>query len=168
MKNEAYWNPKRIPKTDRLTLMCAPEDSRRTAALLSNAVDMIETPPPDAVDRLKQSGMKIETNVTPHVWNYHLSQVEGSPWTDIRLRRAANLAVDRDLIVKLMHGLAKTRLWRSRQDQPVVRQAHVRDQVCAGRGAQAHDRRRFQQGRPAQDQVRHRLAAAAARCCRCR
>ena len=107
VKNDAYWNPKRIPKTDRLTLVCAPEDSSRTAALLSNAVDMIETPPPDAVDRLKSSGMKIETNVTPHVWNYHLSQVEGSPWTDIRLRKAANLAVDRDSIVKLMHGLAK-------------------------------------------------------------
>ena len=107
VKNEGYWNPKRIPKTDRLVLVCAPEDSSRTAALLSSAVDMIETPPPDAVDRLKQSGMKIETNVTPHVWNYHLSQVEGSPWTDIRLRKAANLAVDRDSIVKLMHGLAK-------------------------------------------------------------
>jgi peptide/nickel transport system substrate-binding protein len=99
VKNEGYWNPKRIPKTDRLTLVCVPEDSTRTAALLSNAVDMIETPPPDAVDRLKQAGMRIETNVTPHVWNYHLSQVEGSPWTDIRLRKAANLAVDRDSIV---------------------------------------------------------------------
>src|SRR6202142_705148 len=43
VKNESYWNPKRIPKTDRLTLICAPEDSTRTAALLSNAVDMIET-----------------------------------------------------------------------------------------------------------------------------
>ena len=30
----------------------------RTAALLSNSVDMIETPPPDAVARLKQGGMR--------------------------------------------------------------------------------------------------------------
>jgi peptide/nickel transport system substrate-binding protein len=107
VKNEAYWNPKRIPKTDRLVLVCAPEDSSRTAALISNAVDMIETPPPDAVARLKQSSMKIETNVTPHVWNYHPSMVEGSPWTDIRLRKAANLAIDRDSIVKLLNGLAR-------------------------------------------------------------
>jgi ABC-type transport system substrate-binding protein len=88
-------------------LIVAPEDSARTAALLSNAVDMIETPPPDAVARLKQGGMKIEQNVTPHVWNYHPSMVDGSPWTDIRLRKAANLAIDRDAIVKLLNGLAR-------------------------------------------------------------
>ncbi len=46
-------------------------------------------------------------NVTPHVWNYHLSLAEGSPWRDLRLRQAANLAVDRDGIVQLMGGLAK-------------------------------------------------------------
>src|SRR4029078_4184960 len=95
-ENESDWNPKRIPKTDRLILVVAPEDSARTAALLSNAVDMIETPPPDAVARLKQGGMRIEQNVTPHVWNYHPSLVEGSPWTDIPLRKADNLGIDRE------------------------------------------------------------------------
>ena len=110
VKNEGYWDPKRIPKSDRLVLVCAPEDSSRTAALLSNTVDMIETPPPDAVARLKQSGMRIEQNVTPHVWNYHPSMLPGSPWTDIRLRKAANLAIDRDAIVKLLNGLAKPAL----------------------------------------------------------
>jgi peptide/nickel transport system substrate-binding protein len=110
VKNEGYWNPKRVPKTDRLVLICAPEDSSRTAALLSNSVDMIETPPPDAVARLKQAGMRIEQNVTPHVWNYHPSLLPGSPWTDIRLRKAANLAIDRDAIVKLLNGLAKPAL----------------------------------------------------------
>ncbi len=64
VKNDAYWDPKRIPKTDRLILVCAPEDSSRTAALISNSVEMIETPPPDTVEKLKQSGMKVVTNVT--------------------------------------------------------------------------------------------------------
>jgi phosphoribosyl-ATP pyrophosphohydrolase len=31
----------------------------------------------------------------------------GSPWTDIRLRKALNLAIDRDAVVGLMSGLAK-------------------------------------------------------------
>ena len=110
VKNDGYWNPRRIPKSDRLVLVCAPEDSSRTAALLSGQVDMIETPPPDAVGRLKQSGMRIEQNITPHVWNYHPSLLPGSPWTDIRLRKAANLAIDRDAIVKLLGGLAKPAL----------------------------------------------------------
>ena len=45
--------------------------------------------------------------MTPHVWNYHLSVLPGSPWTDIRLRKALNLAVDREAVVALLNGLAK-------------------------------------------------------------
>lgn len=107
VKNDAYWNPKRLPKADRMVLICAPEATTRTAALLSGTVDLIETPPPDAVDRLTKSGLKIVQNVTPHVWNFHPSMVQGSPWTDIRLRKAANLAIDRNAIVQLLGGLAQ-------------------------------------------------------------
>lgn len=107
VKNDAYWNPKRLPKADRMVLICAPEASTRTAALLSGTVDLIETPPPDAVDRLTKGGLKIVQNVTPHVWNFHPSMVQGSPWTDIRLRKAANLAIDRNAIVQLLGGLAQ-------------------------------------------------------------
>lgn len=107
VKNDTYWNPERLPKADRMVLICAPEASTRTAALLSGAVDLIETPPPDAVDRLTKGGLKIVQNVTPHVWNFHPSMVQGSPWTDIRLRKAANLAIDRNAIVQLLGGLAQ-------------------------------------------------------------
>jgi peptide/nickel transport system substrate-binding protein len=107
VKNPDYWDKKRIPKTDRLILIPIPETLTRTNALLAGQVDLIETPAPDAVPRLKQAGMKIVTNVTPHVWNYHLSTLPGSPWTDIRLRKALNLAVDRDAMLQLLNGLAK-------------------------------------------------------------
>ena len=107
VRNDAYWNRARLAKLDRLTLTCAPEDLTRANTLLTGQADMIETPAPDAVPRLKSGGARVVGNVTPHVWNYHLSLVEGSPWRDIRLRRAANLAVDRDGIVQLMGGLAK-------------------------------------------------------------
>jgi peptide/nickel transport system substrate-binding protein len=110
LRNSSYWDKARIPKLEKLVLICAPEDLGRTNALLSGQVDLIETPAPDAVPQLKQSGDRIVGNVTPHVWNYHLSLVEGSPWRDKRLRQAANLAVDRDGIVQLMGGLAKPAL----------------------------------------------------------
>lgn len=106
LRNPDYWDKKRIPKVEKLTLTCIPEDLSRASALLSNQVDLIESPAPDSVARLKQAGMRITTNVVPHVWNYHLSLVEGSPWRDLRLRRAANLAIDRDAVVELMNGLA--------------------------------------------------------------
>src|ERR1700712_281646 len=104
--NETYWNPKRMPKLAKLTLNCVPEDLARVNALLSGSVDLIELPAPDAVPRLKSAGMRIVGNDTPHVWNYHLSMVEGSPWRDRGWRGAANLAVDRDSVVALMGGLA--------------------------------------------------------------
>src|SRR4029453_1739971 len=106
-KNPDYWNPKRIPKADKLVLIPMPEALTRTNALLAGQVDLIETPAPDAVPQLKSAGMKIVDNVTPHVWNYHLSVLPGSPWTDIPLRKGLNLAIDREGVVGLMNGLAK-------------------------------------------------------------
>lgn len=107
VRNDGYWNPRRLAKADRMILVVAPEPATRTAALLSGTVDLIETPPPDAVDRLTRGGMKIVQNVTPHVWNFHPSMLPGSPWTDVRLRKAANLAIDRTAIVQLLGGLAQ-------------------------------------------------------------
>ena len=106
-KNADYWDKKRIPKVDKLVLVPMPEALTRTNALLAGQVDLIETPAPDAVPQLKSAGMRIVDNITPHVWNYHLSVLPGSPWTDIRLRKALNLAIDRDGVVALMNGLAK-------------------------------------------------------------
>ncbi|MCJ2020763.1 ABC transporter substrate-binding protein, partial [Methylobacterium sp. E-065] len=107
LPNVSYWNSKRVPKIAKLTLTCLPEDLARVNALLSGNVDLIELPAPDAVPRLKAAGMRIIGNDTPHVWNYHLSMLEGSPWRDLRLRKAANLAVDRAGVVQLMGGLAQ-------------------------------------------------------------
>jgi peptide/nickel transport system substrate-binding protein len=106
-KNADYWDKKRIPKVDKLVLVPMPEALTRTNALLAGQVDLIETPAPDAVPQLKAAGMRIVDNITPHVWNYHLSVLPGSPWTDVRLRKALNLAIDRDAVVGLMNGLAK-------------------------------------------------------------
>ncbi|HWZ48078.1 MAG TPA: ABC transporter substrate-binding protein [Herbaspirillum sp.] len=106
VKNPNYWDKTRLAKTDRIILMPIPDALTRANALLNGQVDIIETPPPDAVAQLKSSGFKLVTNVTPHVWPYHFSLLPGSPWTDIRVRKAANLAINRDEVVALMNGLA--------------------------------------------------------------
>ena len=96
VKNAGYWDGKRVPKVDRLVLLPMPEPNARTAALLSGQVDWVENPAPDAIPQIKQRGFAIYQNEQPHVWPWQFSRIEGSPWNDLRVRKAANLCVDRN------------------------------------------------------------------------
>ncbi|WP_290910143.1 ABC transporter substrate-binding protein [Halomonas sp.] len=103
--NPDYWDEARVPRLDRLELIPMPESSSRTSALLSGQVDWIETPAPDAIPRMESEGMTITSNPYPHTWPYQFSMLEGSPWRDINVRKAANLAVDREGLEALLGGL---------------------------------------------------------------
>lgn len=106
VKNTDYWDKARVPKHDRLVLLPMPEATTRVAALLSGQVDFIEAPPPDALPALKAAKMQIVTNVYPHTWPYILNNARG-PFKDIRVRHAANFAVNRGDMVELLSGLAR-------------------------------------------------------------
>ena len=103
--NRDYWDKSRIPRQDRLVLIPMPEASTRTAALLSGQVNWIEAPSPDAIPRLKSAGMRIVTNIYPHDWPYMLNFVRG-PFKDLRVRQAANYAINRKDVVALLDGTA--------------------------------------------------------------
>jgi peptide/nickel transport system substrate-binding protein len=96
VKNDNYWDKTRVPKTDKMLLFPMPEANSRTAALLSGQVNWVEAPAPDALPEIKQRGFKVYANEQPHVWPWQFSRIEGSPWNDIRVRKAANLCVDRE------------------------------------------------------------------------
>ena len=106
VRNSSYWDPKRVPKSERLILLAIPEATTRASALLSGQVDIIGAPPPDVIPRLKSQGFRIVANVYPHIWPYFMSFREDSPWRDIRVRKAVNLAIDRAGIIKLLGGFA--------------------------------------------------------------
>ena len=103
--NKTYWDPKRIPKIDKVVMLPMPEANARTAALLSGQVDWIEAPSPDAMAAIQGRGNKVYFNQQPHVWPWQLSFAEGSPWLDKRVRQAANLCVDRGGMLKLLGGM---------------------------------------------------------------
>jgi peptide/nickel transport system substrate-binding protein len=100
-----YWDKARVPKLDKMVLLPLPEANARAAALRAGQVDWIEAPSPDLIPSLKGAGFQIITNAYPHNWTWHLSRAEGSPWNDIRVRKAANLAVDRQGLKELLGGL---------------------------------------------------------------
>ncbi len=105
LPNKDYWNKDRIPKHDKLVLLPMPEAATRAAALMTGQVNFIEAPAPDTIPRLKSAGMQIVTNKYPHNWPFILN-FEHGPMTDIRVRRAANYALNRSEFVELLNGLA--------------------------------------------------------------
>lgn len=107
VKNTGYWDKNRIPKHDRLVLLPMPEATTRAAALLSGQVNFIEAPSPDMIPALKDAGMNVMTNAYPHTWPYLMNLLNG-PFADIKVREAANYAVDRDAMVEMLGGIATT------------------------------------------------------------
>jgi peptide/nickel transport system substrate-binding protein len=106
VKNADYWDKARIPKHDRVVLLPMPEATTRVAALLSGQVDFIEAPSPDTIPALKAAKMQITTNIYPHTWPYLLNVARG-PFKDVKVRQAANWAMNRQEMVDLLSGLAQ-------------------------------------------------------------
>ena len=106
-RNESYWEAARIPKLDKLMVYPMPEATTRLAALRSGQVDWIEVPPPDAIPSLKAAGFQISLWPYPHTYPYVLNTLPGSPFADVRVRRAANYAIDREGLCKLINGTGK-------------------------------------------------------------
>ena len=118
LRNAAYWDASRVPRCARLVLRPIPDPSTRTAALLSGQLDWIESPAPDMVDKLRSSGDQVLTGTMPHIWPYTLNRTPGSKLNDIRVRKALNLAIDRDGIVQLLGGLAQPARGVVAEDSP--------------------------------------------------
>lgn len=104
--NTRYWDPARVPKTPRCVLIPMPDANARVAALRAGTIDIAETLPPDPIPSLRQAGVQIALNSYPHIWAWRLNVNQGSPFADVRVRRAANLAIDREAIVQLLSGTA--------------------------------------------------------------
>ena len=108
VRNEDYWDDSRIPRVERVTLFPMPEATTRLAALRSGQVHWIEVPPPDAIPGLEAAGFNVVTNTYPHIWPWVLNVQEGSPFADKRVRQALNWAIDREGLVSLLNGTART------------------------------------------------------------
>ena len=105
VRNPDYWDQKRVPKHDRLVLLPMPEAATRAAALLAGQVDFVEAPSPDTIPRLKDAGMRIITVPYPHNWDYQI-RADRAPFKDLRVRQAANYAINRAEMVEMLQGVA--------------------------------------------------------------
>lgn len=119
VRNENHWDG--TPTWERVVKRPIANQGARVAALLAGDVDVIETPPIQDFDRIRGAGNKIAEGLSNRVIYLHLDQnpeeghvppgVSGTdgrnPFTDVRVREAISIAINRQAIVdRIMGGLA--------------------------------------------------------------
>src|SRR4030095_1423889 len=108
VRNDDYWGSKPYYKYLRIRII--PEKATEIAELLSGGVDVIKAVPPDQMDVIEKSGVA-RTGTSPILRTAmlqldHASRGGPNPFTDRKVRQAANLAVDSDGIIKhVLNGL---------------------------------------------------------------
>src|SRR5438552_8077478 len=108
VRNEDYWGPK--PAFKYVKIRIIPEKATEIAELLSGGVDIIKAVPPDQMDVINKSGQaRTATSPILRTAMLQLDQEARSgpnPFTDKRVRQAANMAVDVDAVIKfVLNGL---------------------------------------------------------------
>lgn len=99
---DKYWGKK--PNLSKLTFRILPENATRLAALESGEVSLIDSVPPDAVERIsKNPNLTILSEPSSRVIFIGL-EVDRQPFNNPKVRLALTHAINRDLIVKQMLG----------------------------------------------------------------
>src|SRR5712671_3236468 len=102
VRNDDYWGPKPYYKYVRIRII--PEQATQIAELISGGVDVIKAVPPDQMDVINKSGQA--RTATAQILRTAMLQLDQAgrggpnPFTDRRVRQAANLAIDADAAIK--------------------------------------------------------------------
>src|SRR5262249_34841114 len=107
---EGYW--RKPPNVKRLVMKVIPDEATRLAALKRGEIDIAYSIRAELAEELRHTpGLSLKAVVTqaPN-WIYFPDQWNPkSPWHDLRVRQAANLALDRDgMNEALFLGYCKT------------------------------------------------------------
>ncbi len=109
--NENYWQGK--PDIDTIIWRSIPETSTRIANLLTGDIDLMVGVPPQDWDRINANdGTSVEEFLTTRVMLLSLRAGSSEdlpdwsgPTSDIRIRRAIGLAIDRETLIDVIDGL---------------------------------------------------------------
>ncbi|MDQ8727926.1 ABC transporter substrate-binding protein [Bradyrhizobium sp. LHD-71] len=107
-KNPVYWGSEtinekefKLPYLDKLTYRIVKDEATRVTALRTGKIDVLELIRWQDVDSLKKSAPDLKWNRWLATGGTFLAmRVDTKPFDDIRVRRALNLAVNKDEIVK--------------------------------------------------------------------
>jgi len=101
------------PQFKRLILLLVPEQSTRLAMVRTGEASIVSIGP-EAIKEAQAGGMKIVSvpgtmQAVYQFWGLYRPEAKGSPLTDVRVREALSLAIDRQQIID--HVMAKQARW---------------------------------------------------------
>lgn len=117
-KNKDYhWGPsivenKDAPYLDKITFKIIPEEATRIGSVQSGQVLAAETVPPQNIQSLKNNQntqlLQVDTIGLPYTLFFNQRR---APWNDVKARKAVQLAVDVNAIVKTLYLDMYSRAW---------------------------------------------------------
>ena len=103
-RNDDYWGGK--PAYDKLVISVVPEAAARSSLIQVGQVDVAVTVDPEMIPALEKNG-GVEVSIEPSTFSvFYMFNMRKKPMDDARVRRAINLAIDREAIVKSLLGPA--------------------------------------------------------------
>ena len=111
-KNPDYWGsetiagqPYKLPFADTITYRYIKDESTAITALRTGKIDIMESVRWSAVDELKKSAPKLQWNkFISNNGSYITLRMDQKPFDDLRVRRALNMAVNKQEIIKTYYG----------------------------------------------------------------
>jgi peptide/nickel transport system substrate-binding protein len=97
-RNENYWREGR-PYVDQLTIIDFPEDAARVNALISKRVDAIDQVPPAQMRVIEGDPTLQVISAETGAWTPFTMRVSDAPYSDVRVRQALRLVVDRQQMI---------------------------------------------------------------------
>jgi peptide/nickel transport system substrate-binding protein len=104
-RNPDYWGS--APYLDKIVVRGIGEPTARVVALQTGEVDFINDVAPDQIDALRKNAeIEVSQASIPHTWLINLNHHD-KPFSDVRVRQAASLAINRDALAKdILKGTA--------------------------------------------------------------
>lgn len=105
-RNDDYWGIR--PKLEKVILKGIPDPSTRAMSVEKGEIDFTCDVPYGDIERLKAtSGLNVESHPTARVYQIQFGSLTDTPYSDVRVRKAINYAIDREVISdRTLHGCA--------------------------------------------------------------
>ena len=130
---ENYWNAP-LPYLNEIIMTDYSDETSQVNALLSGQVDVVNLLSQDTIGTVTGSGKKVVIS-DGGGWNPFTMRVDQAPFTDVRVRQAFRLAVDREAMLKTVFGGHGTLgndifgIWAPEYDHSIPQRAYDPEQA---------------------------------------